>query len=66
MSISNNLSAFLLKQGDAARFYLINHHALWGFTYKNWSKHLAPLKDEAKKGKKIAFFPQGNSTVPYV
>ncbi len=49
MSISNNLSAFLLKQGDAARFDLINHHALWGFTYKNWSKFFAPLKDEAKK-----------------
>lgn len=49
MRISTNLSAFLLKQGDAARFDLINHHSLWGFTYKYWSKLFPQMKDHAKE-----------------
>lgn len=48
MKISTSLSDFLVKQGEAARFNLINHHGLWGFTYKHWSNLLPELKHQAK------------------
>lgn len=48
MSISTILSRFLLKQDDATRISLINHHALWGYTFKNWTVQLPEIKDQAK------------------
>ncbi len=35
MDLSTNISNFLRASTDAVRFELLNHHALWGFAYKN-------------------------------